>query len=841
MGRGESAVRINLVVCAVLALVTVAVYAQVYNHKYLNYDDIDISDNPELAGGLTPGNLQKAFTSTLNANWFPVTRLSWLVDWQLFHRWDEGKDWPGGHILENVVQHTLSGLILFLTLAWMTGRRWLSAAVAGLFLLHPLHVESVAWAIERKDTLSGLFWMLTLAAYAGYVRRSGIARYLLIVLALALGLMAKPMLVTLPLALLLLDWWPLGRLRGGPAPALLETATSREPKPAGNSPKKKHNQPPQAGAGKDRRAPWPTFSAGFLILEKAPLLAMVLASAIVTFTVQAGAGAITGGDHLPPAERMANALMSYVMYIYHMLIPAKLAIIYTFQRMPPATYAAYALGAAVLLLGVSALAITLARRRPYALVGWFWYLGTLVPVIGIIQVGTQSMADRYTYLPLIGLFILVVWAAADVATWWPMPSWVLGAAGAAVLVACAAATFVELGYWKDSVTLFEHAIASTGDNWVAEDNLGLALANDPDKPRPDKALDHYRRAIALKNGRFMEASFDLSCALMDIVPPRADEAIDVCTQGLKGMHEEERVQLKPGYLGFYVNLARAWDAKKRPDLAIENYQKAIALYREGRGLEVQGGSAYSYLGVILANQGKFDEALENHREAVRLKPNDAAPHNNMAVGLATYAAALAAGGKAKESDEQLRLAIDQYRRALEINPKYAEAHHNLAAGLIQIGQTDEGLREYRMAVELKPDYADARFHLAMTLTQCGREAEAVTEYRKALELRKDWPDVLVRLARLLATSADAGVRNGPDAVRLAQEANTLTGGQAPVCLDVLAEAYAEAGQFPEAAATVKQAIAISRSVGNQQDAAVLEDRLKLYEANRPFHLAPAKP
>jgi tetratricopeptide (TPR) repeat protein len=728
---------INVVICIVLAVATVGVYASVRTHQFVNIDDDEeIYENPHITHAAA-GDLAWALTSREHANWLPLTRLSWMADWKVFGTWDGGRDWPGGHHLVDVGLHTASGLLLFLVLAWMTGQRWPSAAVAALFLLHPLHVESVAWAVERKDTLSGLFWMLTLGAYGWYVRRPGIGRYGLVVLALALGLMAKPMLVTLPLVLLLMDWWPLGRVRGGPA-SLVVAAQGSQGRKKGRAADRSGARPP-AGKAADRGLP--TFTVGRLLLEKAPMLALVAASCLMTVTAQGGSGAINAVSGLSYAQRLANALVAYVLYIGKAVVPMDMAIFYPYiQRSPKElTDVLVVAGAAAALIVVTLAVVRLGRRCPYLPVGWFWYLGTLVPVIGLVQVGAQAMADRYTYIPLIGIFVMVAWGAVDLASRLRLPPWLPAGVGGVAVVSFAMVTALQIPYWTDSKTLFQHALDVTQKNDMANQNMGLALFKEDQK---EAAARYFAKAI----------------------------------------------EIRPAF-----------------------------------------AEAHHSLASILADQpGRLEAAMDHLRDAIKAKPEMVEAHNDL--GVALY--------RSGKTDD----AIAEFKITVAIRPGYADAHSNLGALYAVKGMTDDAIREYREAIRWKPDHIDARSHLADALAAQGNLAEAIEQYREVLRLRPDSPPVaLLSLARLLATAPDAKLRDGPEAVRLAEKVCRLTDRKAAVALDTLAAAYAEVGRFPDAIAAAQEAIALADAQGNKQDVAALKARLALYELKQPFHMDSPKP
>jgi len=421
-----------VVVCAVLAIATFTVYGQIARHDFIVFDDNEyIYENPHITTGLTPANIQWAFTAYYSNNWHPVTWISHMLDCQLF-----GLQ-PGAHHLMGAFLHVLNALLVFLLLRRMTGALWRSAFVAAAFALDPMHVESVAWGSERKDVLSTLFGLGTIWAYVSYAQRPALPRYVVVIGLFALGIMAKPMLVTLPFVLLLLDWWPLGRFSGAPASVL--------------------------------RPPKRTLAQ--LVTEKLPMLAIVVASSILTLIAQAKGGVVRSLKELSPAMRVANALVSYLRYAFKLLVPYQQAFYYPYPKALPIAAAA---GATLLLAVITWYVWRKRRGQPWALVGWLWFAGTLVPVIGLVQVATQSIADRYSYIPSIGLFIVVAWGIDELSRRWPQRGMLLGAASGVLLVSFAAKAHAQTAYWKDSVTLFEHDARIIRDNVLAWRNLGVA-------------------------------------------------------------------------------------------------------------------------------------------------------------------------------------------------------------------------------------------------------------------------------------------------------------------------------------------------------------------------------
>jgi len=467
-----------------LVLATFIAYEPVRHNSFVNYDDNKyVFNNPHVSGGITRQSLIWAFTTYHTGNWHPLTWLSHMLDCALF-----GVNAPWHH-LTSVLIHTITVLLLFHLLKTATAAIWPSAFVAAAFALHPVHVESVAWVAERKDVLSGLFWMLTITAYFRYAQRPGRSRYLLVAALFVLGLMAKPMLVTLPFVLLLMDYWPLGRFQ-----------LNQNPKGLAN----KERKPANAGSQ------WPLLLS--LVWEKVPLFALSAASSIVTFVAQRKGGAVVTLDYATPVFRILNAILSYARYIGKMLWPTHLAVIYVnpSRSLPPWQV----LGAALLLLLISLCTIRLARRHRYLLVGWLWYLGTLVPVIGLIQVGAQVMADRYTYLPSIGVFIMVAWTAAELLPGRQLKKLVLPILQALLLAAMLMCTRGQVRHWKDNFTLFAHAAQVTKNNHFALNNLAwhLATSQDPLRRNPADAVNFAKQACELTDYNWFYALDTLAAA-----------------------------------------------------------------------------------------------------------------------------------------------------------------------------------------------------------------------------------------------------------------------------------------------------------------------------------------
>lgn len=556
-----------------LFLATIAVYAQVRQFDFVNYDDPEyVTGNAHVLQGLTPEDLAWAATSGKAANWFPLTRVSHMLDVQLF-----GLD-SGLHHLTNLLFHALSTLLLFAFLNRATRARWPSAFVAFFFALHPLHAESVAWIAERKDVLSAFFWCLALWAYVRYTERPGLGRYLLVLFLFCCGLLAKPMIVTLPFVLLLLDFWPLRRL--------------------------------------------PSAKPRVVLLEKLPFLVLSTGIALATYIVQQGSRAIKA---FPLVLRVENALVSYMAYIGKTFWPADLAVFYPYPHNVPlweVTFAGLVLGC------VSVVVVRAFRKHPYLAVGWFWYLGTLLPVIGLIQVGAQARADRYTYIPMIGLSIIIAWGAVDVIRQWPRAKPVVIGLAAAACACCALLASVQIGYWRNSETLFAHVLQVTQGNYVAHHNLGLAIVDQPG--RSPEAIAHYQAALRIQPDS-VEARTDLGTALA------------------RSGHVEQAIA------EYQTALRIAPDCTVcLSNLRLAQRQLADDLFKSG---------------VALAKSERIPEAVAQFEAALRLEPDDAEAHNNLGVALARLG--------------RMTQAVQEFKAAVHLKPDYADARYNLAAALEQ--------------------------------------------------------------------------------------------------------------------------------------------------------------
>ncbi len=593
-------------VCGLLLLAVALVFAQTMRHGFIGYDDLDyVRDNPQVAGGFTAPGIGWAFAHFHSGNWHPLTWLSHTLDCQLY-----GLNYPGGHHLTSVLLHAANAILLFLVLRQMSGGLWPSALVATLFAIHPLHVETVAWVAERKDVLSGLFFMLTLAAYAGYARRPfSLLRYLLVTALFALGLMAKPMLVTLPFVLLLLDYWPLGRIGAGSGErgaGSLERGAGSKERGAGIRDARLGPRHSRHGLSSLISHPSSLIPSGFLpaprsllpaFLEKLPLMALAAVSCVVTYSAQGTA--LADVQRLSFSSRMANALVSCAAYLGQVFYPVGLAAFYPHPH--DSLPVAKVVGAGLLLVGISLAVLVYRRKCPYLLVGWLWYLGMLVPVIGLVQVGSQAMADRYTYLTQIGLCIALVWANERVLRGWAYRRWASGATAAVIMTILVCCAWQQVSYWKDDETLWTRALACTSENFLACSSLGTVMA---ERGQFDEAIALYEEALRIRPD-YAHAHTNLGLALAR--RGQVDEAIS---------HYQAALKIEPNYAAALNNLA--WIRATHPDAKFRNGLEAVALAHRAVELSPSDAGDLDTLAAAYAEAGRFAEALETARKALDL-------------------------------------------------------------------------------------------------------------------------------------------------------------------------------------------------------------------------------
>lgn len=606
----------------ILMALTLFAYWPVVNHDFINYDDpLYLTDNIQIRQGLTPEGLVWAFTTSTAANWHPVTWLSHMLDVDLF-----GMN-PAWHHLMNVLFHILTAVLIFLIFNQMTGEPWPSVVLAALFALHPLNVESVAWAAERKNVLSTLLGLLVIWRYTLYVRQTSRRAFIPVLVYYALGLMAKPMLVTLPMVLLLLDYWPLRR-----------------------------------------------FDLGLrhLIIEKIPFFVLAAISSGITVFVQQSGQAVMPMTSLPVSIRLTHSLIAYVAYLRKMIWPIDLAVFYPHPLMSP-VWKIIACG--LFLCAVSIVAWRLRQRSPYFIVGWLWYLGTLVPVIGIVQVGRQGMADRYAYLPLIGIFILLSWGIRQWAESYRNLRPVIWAPIVFMVVMNIGLSRNQVGYWANSVTLYEHALSVTQENALAHNNLGMALT---DRGYIHRAISHYREAIRLRPDDD-QAVNNLASAVMKA--GKTDAAIALYQQALR---------IHPKSAMAHNNLAAALEEKGRVNEARMHYNMAIRM-------DPENAKAHYNFGSLLARKGQSQTAIEHFKKAVAINPFFADAHNNLGIELEKHGA--------------IDAAIGHYQRALRLNPEFAQAYNNLGIALVRIGRPAQAAEHFEKALQINPEFTEAKNNL----------------------------------------------------------------------------------------------------------------------------------
>ena len=741
------------IICVFLIAITWFVFGQTIRYDFVNYDDDNyVYANPLVSSGLTVSGAIYAFSGKHAGNWHPLTTLSHMLDCQL---WGSH---AGGHHLTNIVLHTIAVVLLFLILLQMTGALWRSAFVAAVFAIHPLRIESVAWISERKDVLSAVFFMLTLGLYVRYVRYSSIGRYLAVVGSFALGLMCKPTLVTVPLVLLLVDYWPLKRFAG-------QSSTRR------------------------------------LILEKIPLFALSAAGAGAT--LWAHEKSIIHLEQIPFLWRVGNGLVTCLTYIKQMIWPARLAVFYPH---PANTLPVWEIGLAiVLLLLASGGAIALRRKQPYFFTGWFWYLLMLLPVIGLIQVGSQAHADRYTYLSQIGLYILLAWAITD-ACRASVPDAnrkgtafrraeragaqrnrreaqrvkraganksnalqrrIVGVTASVAIIVLAWCAHIQASYWRNGETLWSHAIAVTSENFIAYDGLGQFLL---DRGRLDEAIDQFQIALNIAP-KYPMARTNLGIALAK--KGRIDEAI----ANLQTVLEDYPNDSKARY-----NLGTALLEKGDSQSAIAAFEKALSI-------QSRYPSAHYSLGMALDDSGRIDEAIAHYQEAV------------------------------------------------QEDPHFAEAYYLLGNDLFRISRVDDAIAAYERALQSRPAYPEVENNIGLALLKEGRPVEAIGHWENAVANESDFVAALNNLAWVLAAFPEASIRNGDKALRLADRANQLSGSKDPAVLRTLAAAYAENGRFTEATVTAETGLQLANTQNNSALAKIFEGDLAHYRANAPVRIA----
>jgi tetratricopeptide (TPR) repeat protein len=802
------------VVGLLLVFFTVAVFAVACGNGFAYDDRIYVTENPAVQSGLTATSIHWAWTTFHGSNWHPLTWMSLELDAAL-----GGVTHPWIFHLTNVVLHAAGTLLLFHVLYRMTAALWRSAVVAALFAVHPAHVESVAWVAERKDVLSTVFWMLTLLAYLRYVERPGWARYLIMMAAFALGLMAKPMLVTLPFVLLLLDYWPLERFS-------LRALSSAAKDKTGSRSSDRSAKPPAREAGLTalpRSLPW-------LFWEKVPLFGLTTAACIVAWWSQRVGGSVASLDRFPLGARVGNALVAYCSYIGKMLWPTSLVAFYPHPRTSLPVW--QVLAALALLALLSALFLIKLRHLRYLAVGWLWYLGTLVPVIGLVQVGGQSMADRYTYVPFIGLFILGTWGAADLLHRWQWQKAAVPAA-AALLAVSSALTIMQERCWFDDLTLWAHALQVDEKNPVAHNNYGNQII----KKRPtDEEKERYRRLVQIAPEYWTTA--------------RGEER---AADGLR--HYRRAFELDPNHWGAAHNIGMELAYQQRFAEALQYLQTAV------RG--DPGKPIWQFnLGVTLVRVGQFQAAREHLEKALQLDPDYAPAHNALGKALEglgnrdeavrEYAAAVRQYAATTPPDPASAIAqsnlgnllfikgdldgaVEHLRAVLKINPENSGVCYTLARVYGQKGKWDEAVNCAQAAVRLQPRTELYHCRLAYTLMKYGRAEAAQAEYQEASRLNPKWPERADQEARKVLSNPNLDGSDPLLPLELAEQTCQATGNREPKYLHTLAIAYGAIGKYGEAAKIA--GTALQRAGSQPELAKEIEKNLKRFESGQPGELS----
>jgi tetratricopeptide (TPR) repeat protein len=674
-------------ICAGLVLCCVAIYGQTLVHDFILYDDpLYVTQNSEVQAGLNWDNLGWAFTTDRAMYMHPLTWMSHMLDCDLYGLR------PWGHHLTNLLLHALGTVLLFLVLSRMTGRAWPSALAAALFAVHPLHVESVAWIAERKDVLSMVFWTAGLGAYAWHRQRPSVRRYLATAALFLLGFMSKPMVVTFPFVLLLLDYWPLGRVD--------------------------RTAPPGAMTRQLARLAW----------EKTPLFLLTAAMCAVTLAMQLRANNLEFMAKVPFVDRCANALVVYALYLVKTVWPSGLAVYYPHPITRPEWQVA---GAALVLFAVTMVSIWQFRRRPYLIVGWCWYLGTLVPVIELVQAGTFSHADRYTYIPLIGIFIMAAWGLDELRQSRRIPAAAVTCAAAVMVAGFMLAAAIQTGHWKNNETLYRHALEVTAESSFSRYNFGAGLyAN----KKREEALGQFQRALALDPANVL-AIEHIAALLQDqedyeAAAARHREALMLAPEfamahgnlknALKKLNTLDALESERGEL--LKKQAKSLDDLCRLgviSMTLGDVNEASAFFDQSRKMEPSGRKTNLAIGSVLLKDKLYDKALPFYEKALQTTPND--PYALYNSGLI-----LTALNRSAE-------AADKYRAALRLNPDFVPAHNNLGILLADSGHLDEAVEHFLKVIALVPDSRQARINLASLLMENHRNAEAETQLKKVLE------------------------------------------------------------------------------------------------------------
>ncbi len=649
------------IICILLSALVLAIYWKVQYHEFINYDDGRyITQNKHVKSGLSKENFIWAFTHSHSANWHPITWLSHMLDSHFY-----GLN-PNGHHLTSLGLHIANSLLLFLVLCRMTGEVWKSCFVASLFAFHPINIESVAWTSERKSVLSTLFWLLTTWAYINYVQKQNFARYSIVFLFFILGLMSKPMLVTLPFVFLLLDYWPLNRFKISPA----------------------------------NKASQIKNNLLNLFFEKIPLLFLVVGSCTITLIAQKSWGAVVSLETVPLMSRISNALVSYLKYLEKMVWPKKFSIFYPY---PTDGFILWkVLMSGLVLITITFISIRLIKKAPYLAVGWFWYLGTLIPVIGLVQVGQQAMADRYAYVPLIGIFIIIAWGLPELLAEWRYKKKVLSLLVGILIPTLMIITWIQVGHWKNSITIFQHAINITDKKYpsfvAVYNNLGVVLI---EQMKFEEAVTNLEKAVELQPN-YSEAYNNLGYALGEL--NRFSEA---------NIHYKKAIRLKPDYAEAHNNLANS--LSKKP-----NFKQAIIHYKKAIQFKPEYSEAYFNLGVVLNKWNHSEEAIPHLEEAIRLEPNFFQAHLTLGNILIL-----------KDNFERAKYHLE---KTIKIDPNNAIAHNSLGSIWGQQGNLKKAIAHFNTSLKVNPFYKEAHLNLGTALEGIGLSEKSVYHLKIAKEL-----------------------------------------------------------------------------------------------------------
>jgi protein O-mannosyl-transferase len=654
------------VICILLSILILAVYWKIQYHEFINYDDGRyITENINVKSGLSKDNLIWAFTQSHSANWHPITWLSHMLDAH-FYELD-----PYGHHLTSLALHIANSLLLFLVLSRMTGAIWKSCFIASLFAFHPINIESVAWVSERKSVLSTLFWLLTMWTYINYTQKKSLTKYIIVFLFFLLGLMSKPMLVTLPFVLLLLDYWPLNRFKTLPSNTF-NTSTKAIPK----------------------------TNLLNLVFEKIPLLILAAASCTITLAAQKSWGAVVSLETVPLLSRISNALVSYLKYLEKMMWPKNFSIFYPYPADGFVFWKVLICG--LTLTAITFISIKLIRKAPYFLVGWFWYLGTLIPVIGLVQVGQQAMADRYAYVPLIGVFIIIAWGLPDLLKNYLLKKkslvFLTGIYFSVLMTSC----WIQLQHWENSIKIFKHAIKVTDKkhpSFIAVyNNLGVVLI---EQMKFEEALVNIKKAVNLQPN-YAESHNNLGNALSGL--NRFNDA---------NIHYKTAINLKPNYAEAHNNLANSLNKKSNIDQAIIYYKKAIQLKPEY-------SEAHFNFGVALNKWNRYEEAIDHLQETIRLEPNFSRAHLAL--------------GNIFIKKENFESAIYHLEATIQIDPHNPIAHNSLGSVLGKQGNFTKAITHFNTSLQVNPFYKEAHQNLGTALAAIGLSEKSAFHFKIAKEL-----------------------------------------------------------------------------------------------------------